>query len=63
MKRFLSVLLAVMMVFSSTVSYAAPSLVGTADSAVELPAYEVPEESEEQATLTLVAFFALSVNL
>ncbi len=56
MKKFLSVLLAVMMVFSSTVSYAAPSLAGTADTAVEVPVYEVPAEpaDEEQAELSAV---------
>lgn len=41
MKKFLSVLLAVMMVLS-TVSFAAPSLAGVADTAVEAPAFEAP---------------------
>ncbi|MBO4950223.1 MAG: hypothetical protein J6E38_04300, partial [Clostridia bacterium] len=43
MKKFLSILLAVMMVLS-TVSFAAPSLAGVADSAVEAPVVEVPAE-------------------
>ena len=43
MKKFLSILLAVMMVLS-TVSFAAPSLAGSADTAVEVPAVEVPAE-------------------
>ena len=41
MKKFLSILLAVMMVLS-TVSFAAPSLAGTADTAVEVPVVEAP---------------------
>jgi len=43
MKKFLSILLAVMMVLS-TVSFAAPSLAGTADTAVEVPVVEVPAD-------------------
>ena len=46
MKKFLSVLLAVMMVLS-TVSFAAPSAVGTFDAAVEAPAADfVPEVAD-----------------
>ncbi len=54
MKKFLSILLAVLMVFSSTVSYAAPSLAGSTETAVE---YYVPviEEQEESAEATLAA--------
>ena len=48
MKKFLSVLLAVMMVLS-TVSFALPSAVGTMDTAVEAPA--VFEEVDETADL------------
>ena len=48
MKKFLSILLAVMMVLS-TVSFAAPSLAGTADTAAEVPVAEVP--AEESADL------------
>ena len=59
MKKFLSILLAVMMVLSSTVSYAAPTLAGVADSAVEyapvvddVPAVEDDVDSkEEEASL------------
>lgn len=53
MKKFLSILLAVMMVLS-TVSFAAPSLAGSADTAVEVPAVEVPAE-EPAAELAAVA--------
>lgn len=50
MKKFLSILLAVMMVFSSTVSYAAPSLAGVADSAVEYaPVVEDVPAAEDEA--------------
>ncbi len=50
MKKFLSILLAVMMVLS-TVSFAAPSLAGTADTAVELPVVEEVVENTEDAEL------------
>jgi len=55
MKKFLSVLLAVVMVLS-TVSYAAPSLAGNQDSGNEAPVLEVPalEEVNEEATLAAV---------
>ena len=49
MKKFLSILLAVMMVLS-TVSFAAPSAVGTMDT-TEVPVVEVPEVVEETAEL------------
>ena len=49
MKKFLSILLAVMMVLS-TVSFAAPSLAGSADSAVEVTVDEL-YAPEEEATL------------
>lgn len=54
MKKFLSILLAVMMVLS-TVSFAAPSLAGTADTAVEAPVAEVPVFEEETADLAATA--------
>ena len=53
MKKFLSVLLAVMMVLS-TVSFAAPSLAGTVDTAVETP-LEIEVKSEEATLATEVA--------
>ncbi len=52
MKKFLSILLAVMMVLS-TVSFAAPSLAGTVDSAVEMPVLE--EVAPEEAAADLAA--------
>ena len=54
MKKFLSILLAVMMVLS-TVSFAAPSLAGSADTAVEAPVAEVPVFEEETADLAATA--------
>ena len=54
MRKFLSILLAVMMVLS-TVSFAAPALAGTADTAVELPLdslYEVEEDVDLAAIIT-----------
>jgi len=54
MRKFLSILLAVMMVLS-TVSFAAPSLAGNEDSALELPLdslYEVEEDAELAAIIT-----------
>lgn len=56
MKKFLSILLAVMMVLS-TVSFAAPSLAGSVDTAAEVPAVDyVPEEVyEETAELAATA--------
>ena len=57
MKKFLSILLAVMMVLS-TVSFAAPSLAGTAVTADEAPVVEVPaEESAELAADSIVDEF------
>ena len=56
MKRFLSVLLAVVMVFS-TVSFAAPSLAGVQNTASEEPFFEEPVDYEndgEEATLAAV---------
>jgi len=51
MKKFLSILLAVMMVLS-TVSFAAPSLAGSSETAVETPVVEyVPEAVEDVAVL------------
>jgi len=50
MRKFLSVLLAVMMILS-TVSFAAPSLAGVADSAVETPVVEVPAEDADLAAI------------
>ena len=50
MKKFLSVLLAVMMVLS-TVSFAVPSAVGTMDAAVEVPVDTLFEEPAEEAVL------------
>ena len=51
MKKFLSIMLAVMMVLS-TVSFAAPSAVGTMDAATEAPVVVVPEvPAEETADL------------
>ena len=50
MKKFLSILLAVMMVLS-TVSFAAPSLAGTYDAAVEMPVVEEVPAVEETADL------------
>ena len=50
MKKFLSVLLAVMMVLS-TVSFAAPALAGTADTAVETPVVEAPAEDADLAAI------------
>ena len=54
MKKFLSILLAFMMVFSS-VSYAIPYAVGTMDTAAEMPeaSYEAPV-AEESASLSAV---------
>ena len=52
MKKFLSVLLAVMMVLS-TVSFAAPSVAGTYETAVEVPAVE--ETAVEEATLAAMS--------
>ena len=54
MKKFLSILLAVMMVLSSTVSYAAPSLAGIVDSVVETPVIEEAPavEVEDSASLS-----------
>ena len=46
MKKFLSVLLAVMMVLS-TVSFAVPSAVGTMDTAVEMPVVEAVAEATD----------------
>ncbi len=56
MKKFLSILLAVMMVLS-TVSFAAPSLAGTADTAVEAPEVVAPavDEAEDVAELAATA--------
>ncbi|MBE6680989.1 MAG: hypothetical protein E7600_01715 [Ruminococcaceae bacterium] len=54
MKKFLSILLAVMMILS-TVSFAAPSLAGSADTAVEAPVAEAPVVDEEVAELAAVA--------
>lgn len=57
MKKFLSILLAVMMVLS-TVSFAAPSLAGTADTAVEVPVVEVPaDDAAELAADSIVDEF------
>lgn len=59
MKRFLSVVLAVMMIFS-TVSFAVPSLVGVQETAQNVGYFEEPdlkenfEEKEETATLAAV---------
>ena len=54
MKKFLSVLLEVLMVLS-TVSFAAPSLADVADTAVEAPVSEVPaEEAAEEAELMVM---------
>ena len=51
MKKFLSILLAVMMILS-TVSFAAPSLAGSADVAVEeTPVVEVPAAEADEAVL------------
>ncbi len=47
MRKFLSVLLAVMMVLS-TVSFAAPSIAGSTETAVETPVVEVPVEEEAE---------------
>ena len=54
MKKFLSILLAVMMILS-TVSFAAPSLAGSADVAVEAPIAEAPVMEEPVAELAAVA--------
>jgi len=53
MKKFLSVLLAVMMVLS-TVSFAAPSIAGSTETAVEIPAVDVPavEDADLSALIT-----------
>ena len=60
MKKFLSVLLAVMMVLS-TVSFAAPSAVGVMDTAVEVPAVfeEVDEDPDEDLFISNYDVFAL----
>lgn len=64
MKKFLSILLAVMMVLS-TVSFAAPSLAGTADSAVETPVVEVAptDEAAELAASTVDEFGTLLAEI
>ena len=54
MKKFLSVLLAVMMVLS-TVSFAAPSLAGTVDTAIEVPVVDVAaDDAAELAADSIV---------
>jgi len=53
MRKFLSVLLAVMMVLS-TVSFAAPSIAGSTETAVELPLDSLYEEAVEDADLSAI---------